>query len=103
MTHVTQLHNVSHVTQLHNVSKEELFEHLETIIDKKLAILTSVDENEKKSIKDVSDELGVAELTVRNYIKKGFLPATKIGRRIFIKSSDLNDALKEVKSLKYKR
>ncbi|HCY80339.1 MAG TPA: hypothetical protein DHV22_01380, partial [Xanthomarina gelatinilytica] len=61
------------------------------------------DENEKLSIKDVSDELGVAELTVHNYIKKGILPALKIGRRVFIKRTDLDNALKEVKSLKYKR
>lgn len=94
---------MTNVIQLHNISKAELFEHLETIIDKKLAILTSVDENEKLSIKDVSEELGVAELTVHNYIKKGILPAIKIGRRVFIVRSSLNDALKEVKSLKYKR
>ncbi|MFI0429611.1 helix-turn-helix domain-containing protein [Mariniflexile sp. HMF6888] len=94
---------MTHVIQLQNISKAELFEHLENIIDKKLAILTSVDENEKLSIKDVSDELGIAELTVHNYIKKGILPAVKIGRRVFIKRIDLNEALKEVKSLKYKR
>lgn len=94
---------MTHVIQLQNISKAELFEHLETIIDRKLSVLNNIDENEKLSIKDVSEELGVAELTVHNYIKKGFLPATKIGRRIFIKRLDLNNALKEVKSLKYKR
>ncbi|WP_417858838.1 helix-turn-helix domain-containing protein [Xanthomarina gelatinilytica] len=91
------------IIQLENISKVELFEHLESIIDKKLSILANTDENEKLSIKDVSDELGVAELTVHNYIKKGILPALKIGRRVFIKRTDLDNALKEVKSLKYKR
>jgi len=91
------------IIQLENISKVELFEHLESIIDKKLSILANTDENEKLSIKDVSDELGVAELTVHNYIKKGMLPALKIGRRVFIKRTDLDNALKEVKSLKYKR
>jgi len=94
---------MTHVIQLQNVSKAELFEHLENIIDKKLAVLANVDENEKLSIKDVSEELGVAELTVHNYIKKGILPAVKIGRRVFVVRSSLNEALKEVKSLKYKR
>ena len=74
-----------------------------TLLVAKLAILAKTDENEKLSIKDVSDELGVAELTVHNYIKKGILPALKIGRRVFIKRTDLENALKEVKSLKYKR
>ncbi|MCB0462669.1 MAG: helix-turn-helix domain-containing protein [Flavobacteriaceae bacterium] len=94
---------MTHVIQLQNISKTELFEHLESIIDKKLSILANTDENEKLSIKDVADELGVAELTVHNYIKKGLLPAFKIGRRVFIKRTDLKNALTEVKSLKYKR
>jgi len=94
---------MTHVIQLQNISKAELFEHLEKIIDKKLAVLTEVDENEKLSIKEVSEELGVAELTVHNYIKKGILPAVKIGRRVFVVRASLNEALKEVKSLKYKR
>ena len=94
---------MTHVIQLQNISKAELFEHLENIIDRKLEIITSVDKNEKLSIKDVAEELGVAELTVHNYIKKGLLPALRIGRRVFIKREDLDNTLKEVKSLKYKR
>ena len=94
---------MTHVIQLQNISKAELFEHLESLIDKKLSVLSNTDENEKLSIKDVAAELGVAELTVHNYIKRGILPALKIGRRVFVKRSELNNALKEVKSLKYKR
>jgi excisionase family DNA binding protein len=94
---------MTHIIQLQNVSKSELFEHLENIIDRKLDVLSKTDENEKLSIKDVAKEHDVADLTVHNWIKKGWLPASKIGRRIFIKRSDLNDALKEVKSLKYRR
>ncbi|MEH6537694.1 MAG: helix-turn-helix domain-containing protein [Psychroserpens sp.] len=94
---------MKHIIQLQNISKSELFEHLENIIDKKLSILTNIDVNEKLSIKEVAGELGVAELTVHNYIKKGILPAFKIGRRVFIKRADLDTALKEVKSLKYQR
>ncbi len=59
--------------------------------------------NEKLSVKDVSTELGVAELTVRNWVKSGKLKALNIGRRLFIRRTELNNALKEVKSLKYKR
>lgn len=59
--------------------------------------------NEKLSIQEVAKELSVSTITIHNYIKKGVLPAIKIGRRVFIKRTDLNDALREVKSLKYKR
>jgi len=91
------------VIQLQEVSKIELFEYLEKLIDRKLEPLLSTDPNEKLSIKEVADELGVAELTVHNYIKKGKIKAFKIGRRVFIKRTDLDESLKEVKSLNYKR
>ncbi|XMO87178.1 helix-turn-helix domain-containing protein [Algibacter sp. AS12] len=91
------------IIQIKEITEDELFGRFETLIDKKLAILTSVDKNVKLSIKSTAEELEVAELTVHNYIKKGILPAFKIGRRVFIKREDLDEALKEVKSLKYKR
>lgn len=94
---------MTQIVQLQNISKSELFEHLEKIIEKKLEPFTTLNKNEKLSIQEVSDELGVTDLTVHNYIKKGMLPAFKIGRRVFIKRVDLDEALKEVKSLKYKR
>ncbi|MFD2915823.1 helix-turn-helix domain-containing protein [Psychroserpens luteus] len=89
--------------QLDNISKNELYEHLENLIDKKLAPFTAKNKDEKLSIKEVAQELGVVDLTIHNYIKKGILPAFKIGRRVFINRSDIDQALKEVKSLKYKR
>ena len=94
---------MKHIIQVENLSKTELFEGLEFIIDRKLSILAGTNENEKLSIKEVSEELGIAELTVHNYIKRGLVPAVKIGRRVFIKRIDLDNSLKEVKSLKYKR
>jgi len=59
--------------------------------------------NVKLSISEVAKELGVTDLTVHNYIKRGTLPASKMGNRVWIKRIDLDEALKEVKSLKYKR
>ncbi|WP_028871414.1 helix-turn-helix domain-containing protein [Psychroserpens burtonensis] len=94
---------MTNVTQVHNVSKSELFQYLEDVIEKKLAPLTAKNQEEKLSVKEVAEELGVVELTIHNYIKKGMLPAYKIGRRIFINRSAIDHALKEVKSLKHKR
>ncbi|WP_299111734.1 helix-turn-helix domain-containing protein [uncultured Winogradskyella sp.] len=91
------------IVQLQNISKSELFEHLENLIDRKLEPFNAINKNEKLSVQEVSEELGVTDLTVHNYIKKGILPAFKIGRRVFIKRVDLDDALKEVKSLRYQR
>lgn len=94
---------MTNVIQLQNISKTELFDQLERMIDRKLSMLNESDPNEKLSILNVSKELGVSKLTVHNYIKKGFIPATKIGRRVIIKRKDLEQSLSEVKSLKYRR
>ena len=55
------------------------------------------------TVKEVAKILNVSELTVRNYIGKGYIKSGKIGRRIVISNDDLQSAISEVKSLKYKR
>jgi len=90
---------------LQNVDKEKfndlfnkvhkLSEDVQLLIDKKLS--------EKLIPEDAADEIGVTTQTIYAYIKKGILPASKVGRKLLIKRSDLENALKEVKSLKYKR
>lgn len=90
------------IIQIQNITKSELFNQLELIVDSKLDSLAKQDLNLKLSIQETAKELSVSEITIHNYIKKGILPALKIGRRVFIKRVDLDEALKEVKSLKYK-
>ncbi len=58
---------------------------------------------ENLTVKETAEVLKVSEQSVHNYIKKGFIPAQKLGRVILIKRTDLDNALTEVKSLKYKR
>ncbi|WP_053977222.1 helix-turn-helix domain-containing protein [Mangrovimonas xylaniphaga] len=94
---------MTNVIQLQQLTKTELFDQLEGLIDRKLSTLLESNPNEKLSIQSVSEELGVSKLTVHNYIKKGFIPASKIGRRVVIKRVDLEKSLAEVKSLKYRR
>lgn len=55
------------------------------------------------TVKEAAKRLNVTELTIRNYIKKGLIDASKIGRRIVINLESLDNTLKEVKSLKYRR
>lgn len=58
---------------------------------------------ENLTVKETAQVLKVSEQSVHNYIKKGYLPAQKVGRVLLIKRTDLENALTEVKSLKYKR
>lgn len=91
------------IIQIHGLSKTEFISIIETVIDDKLTSLKEGEGNENLTVQQTAKILGVTELTIHNYIKKGFIPASKIGRRIIIKSSELDKALNEVKSLKYKR
>jgi excisionase family DNA binding protein len=91
------------IIQIHGLSKTEFISILETVIDDKLTTLKESEGNENLTVQQTAKILGVTELTIHNYIKKGFIPASKIGRRIIIKSSELDKALNEVKSFKYKR
>ena len=91
------------IVQITNLSKKELFDNIEIIIDGLLHQYLKKNRNEKLSVKEVADELGVSTITIHTYIKNGTLPAFKIGRRVFIRRVDLDESLKQKKSLKYKR
>ena len=65
--------------------------------------LEKENQSQKLSVKETAILLSVSEITVRNYIKRGLLKAERIGSRIFIHRENLENSLKEVKSLKYKR
>ena len=61
------------------------------------------DKAENLTVKEASELLKVSEQSIHNYIKRGFLPAQKVGRILLIKRIDVEQSLQEVKSLKYKR
>ncbi|WNH10554.1 helix-turn-helix domain-containing protein [Thalassobellus suaedae] len=58
---------------------------------------------ENLTVKETAELLKVSEQSIHNYIKKGYIPAKHLGRILLIKRTDLDNALTEVKSLKYKR
>jgi len=57
----------------------------------------------KYTVKEAATKFNVTDLTIRNWIKKGYLKGDKIGRRVLIDASELEKSLTEIKSLKYKR
>lgn len=74
---------------------DELNTNVKILVDKKL--------HEKITPEEAAEEQNCTVQTVYTQIKKGVLPAFKVGRKLLIKRSDLDKALKEVKSLKYTR
>jgi len=47
------------------------------------------------TVKEVSELLGMAEITIRQWIQKGRLKSVKLGSARRIKESDLKEFLKE--------
>lgn len=74
---------------------DKLNANVEKLVNKKF--------QEKLTPEEVANLQNCTVQTVYSQIKKGILPARKVGRKLVIKRSDLEQALKEVKSLKYKR
>ena len=97
------------MTKIIITTKEELSEIINQSVGQQLIELRSSIKKLNKpikinlTVKEVATQLNVSELTVRNYIAKGFIKAEKIGRRVIINAEALEDSLSEVKSLKYKR
>ncbi|MCD8406404.1 helix-turn-helix domain-containing protein [Tenacibaculum dicentrarchi] len=90
-------------------TSEELSGMIDLAISKRINPLQELINNklnpqkENVTVKEAAKRLNVTELTIRNYIKKGFIDASKIGRRIVINLESLENNLNEVKSLKYRR
>ena len=90
-------------------TQEELFAMIDSLVYNRINPLQELINrklNPKKknvTVKEAAKMLNVSEQTVKNYIKRGLIDATKIGRRIAISSESIENALKEVKSLKYRR
>jgi excisionase family DNA binding protein len=88
---------------------EELFELIDASIAKRINPMQELinrklnPQKKNVTVKEAAARLNVTELTIRNYIKKGLIDASKIGRRIVINLENLENTLKEVKSLKYRR
>ena len=94
---------MNEIIQIHHISKLELYSELGRIVEDKLSSIQKQRANNKLSVFDVATQCGVIPLTVRNWIKKGLLKSHTLGRRVFILQGDLDEALIEVKSLKYQR
>lgn len=90
---------------LQNVDKNKFLELLETVhqLSSDMKILIDKDSILKITPEQAAKEWKCSKQTIYAKIKDGTIKASKSGRKILIKRSDLNLALTEVKSLKYKR
>ncbi len=94
---------MENILHIQTITKQEFISIIKDVIEEKLTKDKNSNEPKNLTIKEVASTLNVSELTVYNYISRGLLPANKIGRKYIIRKEDLEAALKEVKSLKYRR
>jgi len=59
--------------------------------------------NKRYNLKEVEKITGLTSQSLRIKIKKGLIKGEQLGRKYYIRHSELYDAFNEVKSLKYKR
>lgn len=91
------------IIQIQNIKKSELISIIENAIESKLTKLKEPSKPENYTVKETAILLKVSEQTIHSYIKKGLIPAEKLGRILLIKRIDIEQSLNEVKSLRYKR
>ena len=90
-------------------TQEELAKMIDSSIERRMNPLKELinkklnPQKKNVTVKEAAKMLNVSELTIRNYVKNGKIQASKIGRRIVINLESLENSLKEVKSLKYRR
>lgn len=85
------------------------FESIETRLSNIESIVLEIRDKPKETedklhtLHSLAKFAGVHYQTVRNWIVAGKIQTKQIGRRIFIEQSEFEKALRDVKSLKYKR
>ena len=89
---------------LYSITPEELksliVSEIKTVLED---LFVTQNTKENYTLDEVSELMKCSKLTIYTYIRKGWLPASKIGRKYIITKANLDKALKEVKSLKYRR
>lgn len=82
---------------------------IDQLIEKRVQIaLNELKPTEPKPAKlltrnEVSEKLGVSLVTLHHWVKKGIIPAQRIGSRIRFYEKDIIASLNQVESLKYRR
>jgi excisionase family DNA binding protein len=91
-------------TILHNLSPEDLYKKMRELISEEMEIrLKPEPPTDLLTKKEVAAKLRLSLPTVQRLMSDGTLPGLRIGRRILFKSNQVDEALKIIHTLKYKK
>jgi excisionase family DNA binding protein len=89
---------------LDNITREELFSEIETIVSQAIEKRLQPDKPQFYITKqEVADKLRLSLATVKRMTSAGSIKGYRVGRRILYKVDEIEQSLKEIKALKYKR
>lgn len=99
---------MSHTIQITSINQEELGDLIKNSIVEALQnwqpiLPLASNLPEYSTRKEVAVLLRISLPTLDDYIKRGVIEAERIGGRIRIRSSEIENAMTKVKSLRYKR
>ena len=90
----------------HSTTKEQLADMMREVVQTELANLipqSNISSDELLTRKQVAEMLSISLPTLHEWTKEGTIKAYRIGRAVRYKHDDVQNALKEISSIKYKR
>jgi excisionase family DNA binding protein len=89
---------------LSNVTREQLFDTFRGIVREELAqSAPKKDETRYLSRKEASKLLHISLPTLNEYTQKGIIKGSRIGTRVLYLEADIQEAVKNIPSTKYRR
>ncbi len=89
---------------LSNVTPEQLYNAFRGIVREELSNLKPTKEETKyRTRKEVKDLLKISLPTLNSYTRKGILKGSRIGSRVLYSEQDIEQAVKDIPVLKYRR
>lgn len=90
---------------LQNLSQEDLKQLIKEAVDEKLTLLKVSSKESPKYLtrKEVKNLLKISYPTLREYTKTGKLKGCRIGGRVLYRADEIEQSLKRIEPLKYRR
>jgi excisionase family DNA binding protein len=91
---------------IHNVTVDELYEKIRTTVRDEIIFQKSCETvGDKKFLtrRETATRLRITLPTLNTYTKQGVLTGVRFGYRVLYREEDVNAALKEIPTRKYKR
>ena len=94
----------TNATLIENLTADQLSERFRQIVREELSAIQPKEDIPKYlSREEVCKSLRISLPTLNSYTRKGIIKGAKVGSRVLYLASDVQEALKDATSLKYRR